>query len=218
MKKLFSAINNGNFEVVQEIIKKKPELVNCIAKAPPKRDEGQSPLKVAIKNGYYEIVDFLIEQDADVNFIPQTTCDGHLIPIISQAVYSALRKARNPTYTGCKDKNGMSEYLIFGDKEVFQNALSILKRVISAGADLTATDNYGNSCLEEAVREALRFGSRFCFPERTYLPVVVEWEEDIKEVFNLLITNGVSTEISDERLNLKWLITGKNNLLKFLME
>ena len=32
MKKLFKAIRNGDFNEVKEIITKKPELVNCVAK------------------------------------------------------------------------------------------------------------------------------------------------------------------------------------------
>ena len=48
MKKLFKAIRNGDFNEVKEIITKKPELVNCVAKQPPKKDDGQSPLQVAL--------------------------------------------------------------------------------------------------------------------------------------------------------------------------
>ena len=42
MKKLFKAIRNGDFNEVKEIITKKPELVNCVAKQPPKKDDGQT--------------------------------------------------------------------------------------------------------------------------------------------------------------------------------
>ena len=44
MKKLFTAIRSSDFEMVRLIIEKKPELVNCVAKQPPKKDDGQSPL------------------------------------------------------------------------------------------------------------------------------------------------------------------------------
>lgn len=44
MKKLFTAIRKKDNETVKALIEKKPELVNCTAKQPPKKDDGQSPL------------------------------------------------------------------------------------------------------------------------------------------------------------------------------
>lgn len=46
MKKLFKAIRAQDYELVKQIIEAKPELVNCTAKQPPKKDDGQSPLQV----------------------------------------------------------------------------------------------------------------------------------------------------------------------------
>ena len=51
MKKLFKAIRNNDLDTVRQLIEKKPELVNCTAKQPPKKDDGQSPLQVALKTG-----------------------------------------------------------------------------------------------------------------------------------------------------------------------
>ena len=51
MKKLFTAIRASDLETVRQIIEKKPELVNCVAKQPPKKDDGQSHLKVSLKTG-----------------------------------------------------------------------------------------------------------------------------------------------------------------------
>ncbi|ENU59481.1 MULTISPECIES: hypothetical protein [Acinetobacter] len=44
MKALFTAIRYREIENIQRLIEKKPELVNCVAKAPPKKDDGLSPL------------------------------------------------------------------------------------------------------------------------------------------------------------------------------
>jgi len=41
MKKLFTAIRASDFEMVRQIIENKPELVNCVAKKPPKNADGQ---------------------------------------------------------------------------------------------------------------------------------------------------------------------------------
>ena len=67
MKKLFDAINKGDFETVKTIIEKSPALVTCRAKEWRKRDENESPLRVAIKNCHYDIVCLLIKAGADVN-------------------------------------------------------------------------------------------------------------------------------------------------------
>lgn len=67
MKKLFKAVRQNDLEVIKQILDKKPELIDSIAIPPPKKDEGQSPLQVAIKVGNLEIAHYLIEKGADVN-------------------------------------------------------------------------------------------------------------------------------------------------------
>ncbi|OUN67608.1 hypothetical protein B5G11_15790 [Drancourtella sp. An57] len=65
MKKLFIVIRQGKLDEVKRIIERKPELVNCVSGALPKKDHGQSPLQVALKAGKFEIADYLIEHGAD---------------------------------------------------------------------------------------------------------------------------------------------------------
>ena len=67
MKKLFTAIRKSDLETIKQIIEKKPELVNCTAKQPPKKDDGQSPLQVALKTGNTAIANYLLDHGADVN-------------------------------------------------------------------------------------------------------------------------------------------------------
>ena len=59
MKKLFKAIRDGNIELVKQLVDNKPELANCVAKQPPKKDDGQSPLQVALKTGNVLIAEYL---------------------------------------------------------------------------------------------------------------------------------------------------------------
>ncbi|MCI8869509.1 MAG: hypothetical protein HFF39_03030 [Lawsonibacter sp.] len=68
MKKLFTMIRRGNLEEVAAILDKKPDLISCLAKAPPKKDDGQSPLMVAIKSDNLEAAHLLLDRGADVNF------------------------------------------------------------------------------------------------------------------------------------------------------
>lgn len=50
------------------LLDKKPELISCTAVAPPKKDNGQSPLMVAIKSDNLEVAHLLLDRGADVNF------------------------------------------------------------------------------------------------------------------------------------------------------
>ena len=69
MKKLFTMIRRCEVEEVRKILEKKPELIACTAKAPPKKDDGQSPLMVAIKSDNLEVAHLLLDFGADVNFV-----------------------------------------------------------------------------------------------------------------------------------------------------
>ena len=68
MKKLFTAIRQGKVDEVAAILDKNPALISCLAKAPPKKDDGQSPLMVAIKSDHLEVAHLLLDRGADVNF------------------------------------------------------------------------------------------------------------------------------------------------------
>ncbi len=68
MKKLFTVIRQGRLDEVARILDKNPDLISCLAKAPPKKDDGQSPLMVAIKSDNLEVAHLLLDRGADVNF------------------------------------------------------------------------------------------------------------------------------------------------------
>ena len=95
MKKLFTAIRASDFEMVRLIIEKKPELVNCVAKQPPKKDDGQSPLQVALKTGNTAIANYLLDMGADVNFIEdESCCNAWRTPVIHDAINCAVMSCR----------------------------------------------------------------------------------------------------------------------------
>ena len=54
MKKLFTSIRQGKLDEVATILDKRPELISCLAKAPPKKDDGKAPLMVALKRNNLE--------------------------------------------------------------------------------------------------------------------------------------------------------------------
>ena len=95
MKKLFTAIRKSDLETIKQIIEKKPELVNCTAKQPPKKDDGQSPLQVALKTGNTAIANYLLDQGADVNFIEdESCCNQWRTPVLHDAINCAVMLCR----------------------------------------------------------------------------------------------------------------------------
>lgn len=154
MKRLFKAIRNGDFRVVKEIITKKPELVNCVAKQPPKKDDGQSPLQVALKTGNFEIAKYLIDMNADLNFIEdESCCNEWRTPVIHDAITAAVMCSRwntNDKYMGFK---------VYSTKERADEAFDTLCLMIEKGADVNGIDSYGNSGIW-----------RFCLQSNQILP------------------------------------------------
>uniref|UniRef100_UPI00405778DA ankyrin repeat domain-containing protein n=1 Tax=Agathobacter sp. TaxID=2021311 RepID=UPI00405778DA len=73
MRKLFKMIRNGQIEEVKGILDRKPQSISSIAKAPPKKDHGQSPLMVAIKSDNVEVAHVLLDYGADIDFISHPT-------------------------------------------------------------------------------------------------------------------------------------------------
>lgn len=97
MNKLFKDIRHGDFNAVRETISKNIKAVNEVYTGQtPKKDIGQLPLQVATKCGEFEIIEFLLENGADSDFMenpelvpPHSVC----MPVLHDAiigVFSAL--------------------------------------------------------------------------------------------------------------------------------
>lgn len=150
MKKLFIAIRKHDLELVKQIIEKKPELVNCVAKQPPKKDDGQSPLQVALKTGNIEIANYLLDMGADVNFIEsETCCNEWRAPVIQDAINCAVMCSRWSSYNKYNHSSR-----VFSTKERANDALALLKRIIALGADINAKSSFGDDCLGRFARQA----------------------------------------------------------------
>ena len=142
MKKLFKSIRDSEIEIVKQIIEKQPELVNCIAKQPPKKDDGQSPLQVAFKTGNTDIAEYLIDMGANVNFIEdESCCNSWRTPVLHDAINCAVMCCRWNT------NDEMRGFKVYSIKEKADEALRLLKKMIDAGADVNAVDSHGNSGL-----------------------------------------------------------------------
>ena len=112
MKKLFTCIRQGKLDEVALILDKKPELIACLAKAPPKKDDGQSPLMVAIKSDNPEVAHLLLDRGADVNFRDAPTQPyNESAPIWYNAVGQCFLRARHTVGPGIERTKQFFELL-----------------------------------------------------------------------------------------------------------
>ena len=188
MKKLFTAIRQGDVATVTALLDKKPELIACTAKAPPKKDVGQSPLQVAIKTNNYVIAHLLLDRGADVNFMEPEDCGSDFrMPVVQDAVHAAVDCCRwNVRWPG-------EGYLVQRTKAQADEAYALLERMITMGADLTKRSSNGFTALDSALRFARQYIPSFHYGERRYLDdrqLTPELDEDLMRVFRLIITSA----------------------------
>lgn len=106
MKKLFVAIRQGRTDEVAAILDKNPDLISCLAKAPPKKDDGQSPLMVAIKSDNLEVAHLLLDRGADVNFKDAPTQPhNESAPVWYLAVGQCFMRARHTVSEESKERS-----------------------------------------------------------------------------------------------------------------
>ncbi len=171
MKALFKAIRDKEFDKVKALIEKDPQLVHATAKEPPKMDDGQSPLQVALKTSNFEIVTFLLDHGADPNFMEKSAINPWNIPATHDAIMasiascSLLRAKRDPILR----------------KETADKAFANLKKMIEKGANLQLRDSYGNGCMARAVMDASKL---------TVEEDAIDEINDVKRVFEYLVSQG----------------------------
>lgn len=185
MKKLFKAIRNSDINEVKEIITKKPELVNCVAKQPPKKDDGQSPLQVAFKTENTDIAEYLIDMGANVNFIEdESCCNSWRTPVLHDAINCAVMLSRWNT------NDDLRGFKVYSTKERADEGLRLLKKMIATGADVNAVDSHGNSVLNRFVLQANQI-----LPSYNYV--------EHKEGKNRLFTDELHTDLRNILQELK---------------
>jgi ankyrin repeat protein len=180
MKKLFTSIRNKDLITVKSILDDKPSLLTSVSTGTPKKDIGQSPLQIALKSSSTEIVNYLLDKGADVNFMESEEIQTWRCPVIHDAINRAIMTSRwNVNRSGQLD--------VFNTEKDADESFNILKRIMDLGADVNAKDSYGNSCLNRA-----------CLQSRQILPakdsddriLTNELKADISRIFNILIENG----------------------------
>lgn len=132
MKKLFKAIRQGKLDEVAMILDKKPDLISCLAKAPPKKDDGQSPLMVAIKSDNLEVAHLLLDRGADVNF--RDAVNPYGINFSAPIWYDAIGQCFMRAGDHVSEKN----------KERSKGYFLLLRRMLDMGMDPNQTTFPGN--------------------------------------------------------------------------
>lgn len=194
LKKLFQAIRRSDIGTVRELLEKKPNLISCTAKQPPKKDDGQSPLQVALKTGNFEIAEFLLDLQADVNFMEsEGCCNEWRAPVIHDAIIAAIMNCRwnvnsEVMYGGVK---------VFHTREDADKAYHVLERMIDMGADVNAVDSFGFSCVWRACLQARQILPSYNHREQTVGTeriLTLELAEDLKRIFTLLYERGMDVD------------------------
>lgn len=209
MKKLFTAIRQGDMDTVCALLDKKPELIACTAKSPPKKDAGQSPLQVAIKSGNPAIAYLLLDRGADVNFMEAEDCGNEWrMPVVQDAVMAAVRSTR-------WNSRWPDGYHVSHTQAQADTAFALLERMVNLGADLTAKDSYGNSVLDRALLDTRQIIPGFHYGEQRYIEdrlLTPELEADLNRIFAMIMTAspGVTQHIfapgSKETLSIQFLL------------
>lgn len=116
MNKLFKDIRHSDIDAVRAAISKNIAVVNEVytAKA-PKKDIGQSPLQVAIKCGEFEIIELLLENGADPDFMenpelvpPHSVC----MPVLHDAIIGVFASLCYEQYISSEKYVNLIEVLL----------------------------------------------------------------------------------------------------------
>ena len=145
MKKLFIMIRRGNLEEVAAILDRKPELIACLAKAPPKKDDGQSPLMVAIKSDNLEVAHLLLDRGADMNFADAVNPYGinFSAPIWYHAVGQCFMRA--------------GDHVSESNKERSKGYFLLLRRLLNMGMDPNQKTSTGLNAWQYALNSYDQF-------------------------------------------------------------
>lgn len=195
MRKLFDAIKKNDIITVKELLAKKPDLLFATAKKPPRSDDGQSTLQVALKNGRFEIAEYLISLGAEVNFIESADCaNDWRTPVLHDAIRAAVFTCRS----NCVEPDGSLRLL--SSKIEADHSFAILEKMLFLGADVNTTDSYGNTALDRAILDASQVLPSYHHGEKRALDdrkLTSELKDDLTRIFKALFAHGADKKQTD---------------------
>ena len=194
MKKLFLAIRHNDLQQVKDMISKKPDLVHCTAKQPPKKDDGQSPLQVALKTGNFDIADYLLDMGADPNFMESKDCccNEWRAPALHDAICAAVMESRWSVQRGGWGGEPVY-YEVMSKPEVTEHAYLVLERMISLGGDVNKLDSLGGNSIWRFFLEASHIIPRY--DEDDIYLFSEEVHSDLLRILKLLKSSGARFDV-----------------------
>ena len=194
MKKLFLAIRHDDLQKVKDIIGKNPELVHCTAKQPPKKDDGQSPLQVALKTANFDIADYLLDMGADPNFMESKDCccNEWRAPALHDAICAAVMESRWSVQRGGWGGEPVY-YEVMSKPEVTEHAYLVLERMISLGGDVNKLDSLGGNSIWRFFLEASHIIPRY--DEDPIYLFSEEVHSDLLRILKLLKSSGARFDV-----------------------
>lgn len=189
MKTLFLAIRHNDLHKVKNIIDINPELVHCTAKQPPKKDDGQSPLQVALKTGHFAIADYLLDMGADPNFMESEDCyyNKWRAPALHDAIRAAVMESR------CSVQREGSVYEVMSKPDNTEEAFRVLEKMISFGGDVNKLDSVGVNSVWRFFLDAQQILPRYD-GDMTYL-FSDDVHSDLLRILKLLKSSGARFDI-----------------------
>lgn len=130
VRQLCKAARDGALDQVQSMLASDPTLALATVSAPPKKDDGQTALQVALKSGRFEVADALIGAGADVCFMERESANAWRAPVLHDAIRACFQSGRPA------------------------RGLRTLDGVLAGGADPNQEDSYGNLPLGRAMLDA----------------------------------------------------------------
>ena len=188
MKQLFREIRAGDVDAVSTRLRERPALVGAIASAPPRKDDGQSTLQVAVKSGQFAVAHLLLDRGADVNFVDASEVNRWHTPVLHDAIRAAVFSSR----FGRSSTFGPPRVEVHNTREDFDRAYAVLERMVALGADPLAVDSADNPALWRATIDADQV-----MEEGLELP---DRDADLRRVFDLLLGAGADPDHVHARL------------------
>jgi len=188
VKAFFKEIRDGDTDAVRSRLDANPALIAATAEAPPKKDDGQSPLQVAIKSAHFDIAHLLLERGADVDFMESSALNRWNTPVLHDAIRAAVFSARFVRNRALPGEPPKIEVL--NTEEQFTSAFDVLERLLKSGADVSKLDSAGNPALMRAILDARQIMSE---------PPPHELMDDLRRVFSALLQAGADPEWVDPR-------------------
>ena len=157
-------------------------------KTAPKKDDGQSPLQVALKTGAFDIADFLIDNGADLNFMEdESCCNTWRAPVIHDAINAAVMSSRWNT------NNPYMGFEVYSTEENAITARKLLEKMLQLGSDINMLDSFGNSgiwryCIQASqILPSFNYATNCECDDKIF---TVELETDLLSILKLLCKYG----------------------------